>query len=63
MTKKNKSVESRVEKLVNRWLDEYQLTYKLKNESLNDEIDKALNNYSSKNGGGGEIYQMLNYFY
>lgn len=39
--------------MVNNWLKSYDLNYKLEQESLNTEIDKALNNYFSKNGGAG----------
>lgn len=39
--------------LVNGWLRSYGLDYKLEQESLNLEIDKALNEYYSKNGGKG----------
>ena len=31
----------------------YRLDYKLEQESLNTEIDQALNDYASKNGGTG----------
>lgn len=48
-----KSEESKIAKLGNRWLDEYKLPYKLERGKLNDEIDKALVEYSSKRGGGG----------
>ena len=37
--------------LANSWMKSYNLPYKLEQESLNDEIDKALNDYYSKNGG------------
>nr|WP_317334079.1 N-6 DNA methylase [uncultured Romboutsia sp.] len=48
-----KSVEPNIADLVNGWLKEYDLDYKLEQESLNDEIDKALNEYASKSGGKG----------
>lgn len=48
-----KSVEPNVADLVNSWLKEYKLDYKLEQESLNFEIDKALNEYASKGGGTG----------
>ena len=37
----------------NGWLKKYKLDYKLEHESLNDEIDKALSDYFTKNGGSG----------
>ncbi len=39
--------------LANGWLKSYKLDYKLEQESLNTEIDQALNDYASKNGGAG----------
>ncbi|SCS74183.1 HsdM family class I SAM-dependent methyltransferase [Staphylococcus caeli] len=48
-----KSVEPNIADLVNSWLKEYKLDYKLEQESLNFEIDKALNEYASKGGGTG----------
>lgn len=53
MTKKVKSVEPSIANLANGWLSSYKLDYKLEHESLNTEIDKALNDYFSKNGGTG----------
>lgn len=55
MTKKQrvKSVEPNIEDLVNGWLKKYRLDYKLEQENLNSEIDKALNEYASKSGGNG----------
>ncbi len=47
------SVEPNIADLANGWLKSYKLPYKLEQESLNDEIDKALNDYHSKNGGVG----------
>ena len=53
-TKKNiQSVEPKIADLVNGWLKSYNLDYKLEQESLNTEIDQALNDYFSKNGGKG----------
>lgn len=51
--KKTQSVEPNVADLVNGWLKSYKLDYKLEQESLNAEIDKALDDYYSKNGGTG----------
>ena len=53
MTKKVQSVEPNIADLANGWLKSYNLDYKLEQESLNTEIDKALNEYYSKNGGTG----------
>lgn len=51
--KTNKSVEPQVADLANGWLKAYGLNYKLEQEELNQEIDKALADYYSKTGGGG----------
>ena len=48
-----KSVEPNVADLVNGWLKSYGLDYKLQQEPLNPQIDKALEEYHSKNGGTG----------
>ena len=54
MTKKNtQSIEPNIADLANVWLKKYELNYKLEQESLNDEIDKALQYYESKSGGKG----------
>ena len=47
------SVEPNIADLANGWLRSYGLDYKLEQESLNTEIDQALNDYYSKNGGVG----------
>lgn len=47
------SVEPNIADLANGWLKSYKLDYKLEQESLNAEIDQALNDYASKNGGVG----------
>lgn len=44
------SIEPNIADLANGWLKESKLPYKLEQESLNDEIDRALNDYHSKNG-------------
>lgn len=51
--KAEQSVEPQIALLANGWLKAYGLDYKLEQESLNDEIDKALNDYFTKNGGVG----------
>lgn len=48
-----KSVEPNVADLVNGWLKSYGLDYKLQQEPLNPQIDKALEEYHSKSGGVG----------
>ncbi|EJP76365.1 hypothetical protein HMPREF1139_0023 [Campylobacter sp. FOBRC14] len=48
-----KSVEPIVADLINQELKSYKLDYKLEQEPLNSEIDNALNEYYSKNGGSG----------
>lgn len=47
------SVEPNIADLVNGWLKSYKLNYKLEQESLNTEIDQALDDYYSKSGGKG----------
>lgn len=54
MAKKSiQSVEPNIADLANGWLKSYKLDYKLEQESLNPEIDKALSDYFTKNGGSG----------
>lgn len=50
---KAKSVEPNIADLANGWMKSYRLDYKLEQESLNTEIDQALNDYASKSGGTG----------
>lgn len=47
------SIEPNIADLANGWLKSYRVPYKLEQESLNTEIDKALDYYHSKNGGTG----------
>ena len=47
------SIEPNIADLANGWLRAYNLDYKLEQESVNYEIDKALADYYSKNGGVG----------
>lgn len=47
------SIEPNIADLANGWLKSYKLDYKLEQESLNAEIDKALAEYFTKNGGTG----------
>jgi len=47
------SIEPKIADLANGWLKFYKLDYKLEQESLNAEIDKALADYFTKNGGSG----------
>lgn len=54
MGKENQSVEPNIADLANGWMKSYKLDYKLEQESIgNSEIDKALEEYFSKNGGVG----------
>ena len=50
---KIQSVEPNIADLANGWMKTYKLNYKLEQESLAPDIDKALNDYFSKNGGIG----------
>lgn len=65
------SVEPDIADLANSWLKSYGLDYKLEQAPLNAEIDKALKDYFSKNGGSGGNYpdaklllqdEKLNYY-
>ena len=47
------SIEPNIADLANGWLNSYKLPYKLEQETLNSEIDKALKDYESKGGGKG----------
>ena len=47
------SIEPHIADLANGWLKSHKLDYKLEQNSLNTEIDKALSDYYSKNGGSG----------
>lgn len=49
----NQSIEPNIVDLANGWLKSYRLDYKLEQESLNSEIDRALDDYYSKRGGAG----------
>ncbi len=51
MAKKIQSVEPNIADLANAWMKSYNLDYKLEQENLNPEIDKALIEYASKSGG------------
>lgn len=53
ISKKVQSIEPNIADLANGWLKSYDLDYKLEQESLNVEIDNALQTYFSKNGGAG----------
>lgn len=48
-----KSIEPNIADLGNGWLKSHKLDYKLEQESVNTEIDKALSDYFTKNGGAG----------
>lgn len=47
------SIEPNIAHIANGWLESFKLNYKLEQESVNTEIDKALSDYFSKNGGTG----------
>ena len=47
------SVEPQIADLANGWLKQYKLDYRLEQQSLNSDIDNALNEYYSKQGGVG----------
>lgn len=47
------SIEPNIADMVNNWLKSYNLDYRLEQESVNAEIDKALLEYFTKNGGTG----------
>lgn len=51
--KTTQSIEPNIADLANGWLKSSKLDYKLEQESLNAEIDKALADYFTKNGGAG----------
>jgi len=51
--KLSQSIEPNIAHIANGWLESYKLPYKLEQESVNAEIDKALSDYYSKNGGVG----------
>ena len=53
MKNKAQSVELNITDLANGRLKTYKLDYKLEQESINAEIDKALTKYFTKNGGVG----------
>ncbi len=54
MASKNiQSVEPQIADLVNGWLKSYNLKYFLEQESINDTIDNALDEYFFKAGGKG----------
>lgn len=53
MAKITQSIEPNIAFLANGWLKSYGLDFKQEQESLNSEIDRALEEYSSKTGGGG----------
>ena len=53
MAKSIQSIEPNIADLANGWLKSYNLPYKLEQETVNTEIDKALKDYESKGGGKG----------
>lgn len=59
---KIQSVEPNVADLANGWMRSYKLDYKLEQESLNTEIDRALDEYFSKMAALAEIVRMPSCF-
>ncbi|WHN65556.1 N-6 DNA methylase [Cysteiniphilum sp. QT6929] len=53
VTNMAKSIEPKIAELGNGWLKKYNLDYRLEQEELTTEIDKALNDYHTKSGGKG----------
>ena len=53
MAKTIQSIEPNIAELANNWLKSYKLDYKLEQENLNTDIDKALKDYKTKSGGSG----------
>lgn len=53
------SVEPQVTQKVNGWLDSYGLTYYQQRQSVNSEIDYALDKALSKSGGGGGVINLM----
>ena len=53
MAKTIQSIEPNIAELANNWLKSYKLDYKLEQENLNTDIDKALIDYKTKSGGSG----------
>lgn len=49
----SKSIEPNIADMGNGWLKKYKLEYKLEQEEINPEIDKALDDYFSKKWRGG----------
>lgn len=49
----SKSVEPNIADLANGWLKSYNVKYKLEQEDIDTEVDKALNDYFTKSGGQG----------
>lgn len=56
---KVQSVEPDIADLVNGWMKSYKLDYKLEQAPLNTEIDQALEDYFSKNGGNRPDAKLL----
>ena len=64
MAKKTvQSVEPNVADLCNGWMKSYGLDYRLEQQSLNTEIDKALDDYYSKNGGVGGFGFFVGFYF
>ena len=56
------SIEPNIADLVNGWLKSYKVDYKLEQESLNTEIDQALNDYFLRMVAKAATDPMLSFF-
>ena len=63
MAKSIQSIEPNIADLANGWLKSHKLPYKLEQESVNAEIDKALSTTSLKMAEQVQIDQMQKYYF
>ena len=57
-----KSIEEQIEDIAKKQLNDFKVKYFTKTESINTEIDEALRNAPSKNGGGGSNFPDIKCF-